>query len=236
MAFRIALSFLMLFSVASAQQQNASPDDKNPQPDKRIFGVLPNYRTAEQSAQYTPLSAREKFAIAARDSFDFPVYFVAAGFAGLYQLEDQNPSFGQGLRGYAHRYATAYADQAIGNLMGEAIVPVLLREDPRYFRKAQGSPRGRARYAASRIVVTRADSGGTRFNFSEVLGNGITAAIGNAYYPDDRGAAETFERLSAQLATDAFSNELKEFWPDIKRRWFTRRDNSVNAPNSTSRH
>ena len=66
--------------------------------------------------------------------------------------------------------------------------------------------------------MTRADAGGSRFNLSEVLGNGIAAAIGNAYYPDERGAADTIQRLYLQLATDAFSNVLREFYPDIKRR------------------
>ncbi|MGA2184466.1 MAG: hypothetical protein ABSH47_15700 [Bryobacteraceae bacterium] len=233
--FRIALGLVLISCTVVAQQQSAPPGDKDQPPDKRIFGVLPNYRTAENASQYQPLTAHQKFTIAVKDSFDWPVYFVSAGFAGLYQLEDQSPSFGEGLKGYAHRYVTSYGDQVIGNMMTEAIMPTLLREDPRYFRKAEGSTWRRAGYAASRILVTRTDSGGSRFNFSEVVGNGITAAIGNAYYPDDRGAVDTIQRLYTQLATDAFSNVLKEFWPDIKRRWFTHHDNGADASNSTSR-
>jgi len=241
----IVLGLLSIPGVMWAQQPppadkpapGTPAEDKDQTPDKRIFGVLPNYRTAEKSAVYHPITTRQKFTIAVKDSFDYPVYFVSGGFAALYQIENQNPSFGQGLKGYAHRYATAYADQAIGNMMTEAIVPTLFHEDPRYFRKGDGGTWRRIGYAASRILVTRTDAGGQRFNYSEILGNGITAAIGNAYYPDDRGAADTFERLYTQVATDAFSNELKEFWPDIKRRWFTHHENSgADAPNSTSHH
>jgi hypothetical protein len=77
--------------------------------DKRIFGVLPNNRTTEESIPFHPLSAKQKLTIAAKDSFDWPVIPTAALFAGLYQLENQNPSFGQGVKGYAQRFATAYA-------------------------------------------------------------------------------------------------------------------------------
>jgi hypothetical protein len=118
---------------------------------------------------------------------------------------------------------TAYSDQVIGNMMTEAILPSLFREDPRYFRLGEGSAWHRAGYAATRILVTRTDSGSRRFNTSEVLGNGITAAIGNAYYPDNRTFFDTTQRLYTQLATDSFSNVMKEFWPDIKRKWFHKR-------------
>lgn len=186
------------------------------------MGVLPNYRTADGTLPFSPLSTKQKFTIAFKDSFDWPVYFLSGAFAGLYQAQDANPSFGQGIKGYAHRYVTAYGDQVVGNMMAEAIVPTLLREDPRYFRRVNGSGWKRTGYALSRILVTRTNRGTWRFNFSEVLGNGITASIANAYYPQSRGFSSTMERLSMQLSTDAMSNVLKEFWPDVKRRWFTK--------------
>ncbi|HSR09357.1 MAG TPA: hypothetical protein VLM42_19650, partial [Bryobacteraceae bacterium] len=116
-------------SVSSAPQAAQQP--AAPAIDKRIFGVLPNYRTADGTVPFTPITTRRKFYIAAKDSFDYPVYLTAAAFAGLYQLDNENPSFGQGLKGYARRLATSYADQAVGNLMTEAIFPSLLHEDPR---------------------------------------------------------------------------------------------------------
>jgi hypothetical protein len=196
------------------------PVNVAPPPDKRIFGVLPNYRTAEETEVYQPITSKQKFRIAFKDSFDWPVYLVSAAFAGLYQLENSNPSFGQGMKGYAHRYATAYADQTIGNIMTEGLLPTLLHEDPRYFRHPSGSVKSRIAYAATRIFVTKTDSGGTRFNYSEVMGNSVAAGISNLYYPDSRTVSENVEKLAIQLATDAFSNVLKEFWPDLKRKWF----------------
>jgi hypothetical protein len=187
--------------------------------DKRVFGVLPNYRTAEGSDPFRPISAKQKFTIATKDTFDYPSYGLAAAFAGLSQLENDNPSFGQGLKGYARRYGSAVIDQDLGNYMTEAVMPSLLREDPRYFRRGHGSFLGRAAYAASRVVVTKTDAGYSRFNTSEFLGNGIVASIGNLYYPDDTGLRYTAQRMFMQIGTDAFDNILKEFWPDVKRKW-----------------
>jgi hypothetical protein len=186
--------------------------------DKRIFGVIPNNRTAEASIPFAPISARRKLTIAYKDSFDWPVYPTAAAFATLYQLENQNPSFGQGMSGYAKRFAASYGDQMIGNMMTEGIVPSLLHEDPRYFRLGEGSKWSRARYALTRIFVTRTDSGRNTFNFAEWLGNSSAVAVSNAWYPDTRTASDNAQKLAIQCATDAFSNVLKEFWPDVKRR------------------
>jgi hypothetical protein len=196
------------------------PVNVAPVQDKRIFGVLPNYRTAEDVGTYVPLTPKQKFHIAFKDSFDWPGYLLGAAFAGLYQLENSNPSFGQGLEGYAKRYAAAYGDQVIGNFMTEGFFPTMLHEDPRYFRHPSGSKKSRLVYAATRIFVTRTDSGGKRFNFSEVLGNSTAVAISNLYYPDSRNVSDNVQKLGIQLATDSFSNVLKEFWPDIKRKMF----------------
>jgi len=201
--------------------ENVAPQPAAPAIDKRIFGVLPNYRTADGSAPFMRITTRHKFYIAAKDSFDYPVYLTAAAFAGFYQLENQNPSFGQGVEGYAKRLASSYGDQAIGNLITEAIFPSLLHEDPRYFRigSSGGSTWHRTRYALTRVFVARTDKGGWTFNFSEWLGNGTTVALSNLYYPaDTRNVSDNVQKLGIQVGTDAFSQVLKEFWPDIKRK------------------
>lgn len=213
---------LYLFTLlpCSAQEQSPSPTASNPatsNEDKRVFGVIPNNRTTEASVPFTPISAKRKLTIAYKDSFDWPVYPTSAAFALLYQLENQNPSFGQGTAGYAKRFAASYGDQMIGNMMTEGFVPVLTHEDPRYFRLGDGTKKQRIVYALTRILVTRTDSGHTMFNFAEVGGNSIAVAVSNAWYPDTRTVHDNAEKLCIQLATDAFSNVLKEFWPDVKR-------------------
>ena len=185
--------------------------------DKRIFGVLPNNRTTEASIPFHPITWKQKMTIAVKDSFDWPVYLTSGAFAALYQLEDQNHSFGQGMAGYAKRYGTAYGDQMIGNMMTEGIVPGLVHQDPRYFRLGEGTKKSRAWYALTRIVIDKTDKGHSTFNIPEWGGNALAVAISNAYYPDTRTVNDNVQRLLIACATDAFSNVLKEFWPDVKR-------------------
>ena len=192
------------------------PSDQS-QADKRVFGVLPNHRTTEASSPFEAISGKRKLTIAAQDSFDYPIFPTAAGLAGLYQLEDQNPSFGQGMKGYGKRLSGSLADQVTGNMLTEGIIPALTHQDPRYFRLGQGRVRHRTLYALSRIFVAPMDSGHNTFNFSEWGGNSIAVAFSNAYYPDSRNVDDNVEKLLTQCAADAVSNVLKEFWPDIKR-------------------
>jgi len=195
-----------------------------PVEDKRAFGVLPNNRTTEASLPFMPLTAKRKLTIAVKDSFALPLGFTSAAFASLYQFEDQNPSFGQGMAGYARRLSTSYGDQVVGNMMTEGFMPALLHQDPRYFRSGQGSKRSRVGSAIAQIFVTRTDSGGRTFNLSEWGGNGAAVALSNAWYPDTRTATENVEKLLLQCGTDSISNVLKEFWPDVKAHFQRRRE------------
>jgi hypothetical protein len=205
-------------------------------PDKRVFGVLPNYRTAQDTADYTPITSKQKLTIATKDTVDYPLFLLGGGLAGIAQLTNEHPRFGQGVEGFFHRYATAYADQAIGNYMTEGILPILFHEDPRYFMKgrAYGGVGRRTWYAATRIFVTKTDTGRTSFNFAEVVGNSIAAAVGNAYYPGETHLSDNVSRLGQDLATDAISQILKEFWPDVKRKFFQRHKESAFLPASNS--
>ncbi len=207
----------------SEQPGVPAPDKTAQGEDKRIMGVLPNYRTAEMSALGHPLTSKQKLSIAVKDSFDYPLMFVSAGYAGLYQLENNHPQFGQGVEGYFKRLGTSYTDQITGNMLAEGVLPAVFHEDPRYFRLTDGTKKQRLFYALSRIFVTYKDSGQTTFNYSEVLGNGLSAAIGLSYYSDDRNPADYMQNWGLQLATDAGSQVLKEFWPDMKRWWYVRR-------------
>ena len=220
---RILLPALLLAAAACAQDQPpppAAPTDTSldaQQPGgTRVFGVLPNYRAADASLIGTVLTPRQKFNIARKDSFDYPLVGLAAFFAGIGQLTNQQPSFGQGVKGYAHRWVTSYADQAMGNMFAEGLFPSLLHEDPRYFLRSGGTTKSRLGYAVSRVLVTYKDGGGRRFNYSEWLGNASAVAISNTYYPDTRTFHDNATKLLTQVATDAASQVLKEFWPDIK--------------------
>jgi hypothetical protein len=204
-----------------AKTDHAKADDQAP-PDKRVLGVLPNYRTVNETGTYEPIDMKHKLIIASKDSFDYPLVLLAGAFAGISQLSNTNPSYGQGVEGFAKRLAGNYASQAIGNMMTEGLYPAMLHEDPRYRRigPSRGTAKYRTWYAFSRIFVTRTDSGGTRFNYSEWLGNSTGVAISNLYQPDQRDWRDNTYALLTQCATDGVSQILKEFWPDIKHKLF----------------
>ena len=196
----------------------SSPANPPATVDKRTFGLFPNYRTADASLPYQPISAKRKMTIAGKDSFDWTLPLVAAGYAGLGQLSDQNRSLGQGLTGYGNRLVRNYADQVMGNLLVEGAIPILFHEDPRYFRRGHGRFWSRVGYATSRVFVTRTDSGGTEFNYSEIVGSSLAIGTSNAYYPGNRNLGDNLQKFTFQLAADALSNLMKEFWPDVKRK------------------
>jgi hypothetical protein len=203
-----------------AQQDTIDAPVVASSPTSRVLGVLPNYRTTDDTGPFEPLTVRRKFYIGYKDSTDYPIFILAAGLAGLAQLTDQHAAFGQGVKGYSERLGGAVADQLIGNMLTESIMPSLLHEDPRYFRRGRGGIWSRTGYAASRVLVAKNDHGNWTFNFAEVGGNAMSAAIANAYYPGERRLGDNLTRFSTQMGTDALSQILKEFWPDIKRKYF----------------
>jgi len=203
----------------SAKDSNGNmPFDRKSKMDKRAFGIFPNYRSADLSEPFHRMETRQKFTLAYNDSFDWPLFAVAAGYAGLGQLTSENPSFGQGATGYFNRYVRTLSDLVIGNVLTEGVMASLFAEDPRYFRNGKGRFWARIGYASSRIFLTRTDSGATRFNCSEIFGNSTAVGISTLYYPDRRSVGDVFGKLTILLAADAFSNLLKEFWPDVKRK------------------
>src|SRR5215472_7208206 len=213
-------AFVLFASVSPCQQPSADPtppaathSSQNTNPPrtetKRILGIIPNYRTSPSLQNYEPLTPSEKFKIATQDSFDRGTVILGAMFGGLGQLNNSNRSFGQGGAGFARYFGASYGDFVIGDYMTEAVFPTLLHQDPRYFRRGTGSGRSRLGYAIGQVFVTHRDSGGTQFNYSEILGNSTAVAISNAYYADNRTASDAVSRLGSQLGVDIAANVLK---------------------------
>jgi len=197
-------------------QNNPVQEDTEKKKNDRMFYVMPNYLTVDGQSQVPPVSWKEKFAMAAKGSFD-PYEFTIIGIvSGIRQAENSDPEFGQGMKGYAKRYGAAFADQVDGNIMVGGVYPTILKIDPRYYRLGRGPFVHRFDYAISRIFVARKDSGGSIFNIPEFAGNATAIAISNAYYPaDDRAFSPNINNWGVQMGLDAFGNELKEFWPDV---------------------
>jgi len=201
----------------------------------RLFYTLPNFLSIENTAQLPPLTAKQKFAVVARGTFD-PVQFPWWAFlSAISQAEDSEPGYGQGWEGYGKRFGTAAADGIIENFMTAAVLPSLLHQDPRFFQSSKGGFLRRSEYAVSRIFVTRTDSGGTQFNYSEIVGSALSASISTySYHPkstyvstptnphkfvgSDRTLVNTADVWGSQVAYDTITIVVKEFWPDIHRK------------------
>jgi hypothetical protein len=193
-----------------------SEGDRHPD---RIFGLLPNYTTVENAPNAPPVGTKQTFVMASYSSFDPYVFPFVGLVAAIAQATNQEQSWGGGAAAYGKRYAMAFADNTIGNFLTTAVLPTALHQDPRYFVLGSGSVLHRIGYAASRSVVTRGRSGLHKFNASEIGGNAIAAFMSNAYHPvEDRDLSSTATRMGSQIMWDTLSNELKEFWPDIRER------------------
>jgi hypothetical protein len=178
---------------------------------QRVLGVFPNFYVS-YDPNAVALRPKQKFELAWKTTVD-PVTFVLIGaVAGIQQSQNTFGGYGQGAQGYAKRYGAGFADYVTGTFIGGAILPSLLKQDPRYFYKGSGSKTSRALYAISMAVICKGDNGHWQFNYSAILGSLIAGGISNSYYPPhDRGAALTFENTAMGIGTSAAANLFQEF-------------------------
>jgi hypothetical protein len=200
-------------------------DDTEGKQTKRMLWVVPNFGAVDANKQLPPLSTREKFKLAAQDSVtDYSSYTWAGILAGQAMLLNSDPELGRGIAGYSRYYWRNFVDGISGTFFTEAIVPAVTHEDPRYYTMENGGFFRRTGYAISRAFVTKTDSGGTSFNWSEVAGNGLEAALSNAYYPpQERGLSQTARNWGTQMESAVLNHIFQEFWPDIRRKVFRRK-------------
>ena len=200
-------------------------DDSEGKQTNRMFWLVPNFGAVDANKQLPPLSNREKFKLAAQDSVtDYSSYTWAGILAGQAMLLNSDPELGRGIKGYGRYYWRNFVDGISGTFFTEAIVPAMTHEDPHYYTMENGGFFRRTGYAISRAFVTKTDSGGTSFNWSEVAGNGLEAALSNAYYPpQERGVSQTARNWGTQMESAVLNHIFQEFWPDIRRKLFRRK-------------
>jgi hypothetical protein len=195
-------------------------EDSQAQQSTRMFWLVPNFAAVNANTQLPPLSTREKFVLAAHDSvLDYSSFTWAGILAAHAMALNSDPELGHGIAGYGRYYWRTFTDGVSGTFFTEAIVPAITHEDPRYYTMGQGGFFRRTSYAISRAFVTKTDSGGTSFNFSEVVGNGLEASLSNAYYPpQERGLSQTALNFGTQMESAVLNHIFQEFWPDIRKK------------------
>jgi hypothetical protein len=199
-----------------SQHQKAEEELKQ-QEKQRVAGVMATFNTTT-NPNATPLSPGQKYRLFFKGAFDPWAFGLTAFVAGIGQAQDSNPQWRGGMEGYSKRWGAGYADYFMGNFFGNAVLPSMLHEDPRYFQKGTGKPIKRILWAAASTVWARRDNGTWGPNYANVGGNLIGAAIGRVYYPASaRTVGQTFSDGLTVSAEGIVGAEVIEFWPDLVR-------------------
>jgi hypothetical protein len=177
---------------------------------QRVLGFIPNYFVA-YDGDAVPLTTKLKFELATKTLFNPVTILGSAAIAGINQAGDV-PAYRQGAVGYAERFGASYAGGAADIMIGGAILPSLLHQDPRYFYRGTGTTKSRALYALSRAFICKGDNGQWQPNYSTIGGDLGAAAIAQAYYPpSDRGPGRVFGTALINTGERALANLMQEF-------------------------
>ena len=168
-----------------------------------------------------PLKASQKFGLVEKNFLN-PFVFLGIGVeAAIDQAANVHQGYGRGAQGYAKRYGADVGDTATAELFGVGVYPAIFHTDPRYYRMGKGGVVSRGWYAATRVLMTRSDSGRHVFNTPELLASATSSGISRSYYPrDERNVGDFVYSMASRIAFDGAYNLVKEFWPDLRHRFF----------------
>jgi hypothetical protein len=204
-------------SDAQKSQHEKAEEQLKEQEKQRVMGVMATFNTTS-NRNAAPLSSGQKFKLFFKSSTDPWPFLLAGVVSGIGQADDSYSEWGQGAQGYAKRYGAAYSDAFIGNFFGNAVLPSIWHEDPRYFQKGTGSATSRFLWAAASTVWCRRDNGKWGPNYANVVGNLMGAAVARAYYPaSERTVSDTINDGLTVSVEGIVGAEVIEFWPDLVR-------------------
>jgi hypothetical protein len=213
--------------VGASAQAEPPPGPNAPQAptvfnEHRILGVIPDYQTVrDPTLQFVPLTPKQKWILAAKETID-PFNIANAAFsAGLSQADNETPKYGRGGAAYGKRFGAALGDFGTQNFFSAGVLACWWHQDPRYFRRGPESRLlVRVGYSISRAVVVRRDSGTETFNSSGIFGMALGIAASNLYYPAaSRKGTVMAERLGTSVTGTVIGNLMSEFWPDIQKKF-----------------
>jgi hypothetical protein len=200
-----------VMSVTAVTQEQMATIQVRQEETQRIGGILPNYYVVYE-ANPQPLTKKLKFELGWRSVFDpANVMFVVVVAAGQ-QAQNAFPGYGQGASGYGKRFGAGMADATVGTLLEGSLLPMVFRQDPRYFYRGTGSTVSRTWYALKTAVVCKGDNGRWQPAYANVLGSFGSGAVSGLYYPGgERGGMLVVENGLSALAFDGFANVMQEF-------------------------
>jgi hypothetical protein len=178
---------------------------------QRVLVFIPNFYVS-YVPNAAPLTPKQKFELAWKTTVDPFTFALTGAIAGVQQAQNDFSGYGQGAQGYGKRYGASYADFVTGTFIGSAILPSLLKQDPRYFYKGSGGTRLRILYAIANAVICKGDNGHWQANYSNIAGSLAAGGISNLYYPPTgNGVTLTFENALIGIGESAATNLLQEF-------------------------
>jgi hypothetical protein len=203
-------------STVSTSTTTSTLDKLKPN-DKNILWIFPNHSTQEIPGKWEPLSPAKKLSLAIEESLDPYSIPAIAVYASIDHWQNKFPVFGKSWSGFGQRYGIEVGNQTIDNFTSVALFPILLHEDPRYFRLGTGGFWHRTGYALSRAFIVKNDMGYNEFNYAGLSGHLVSAGLEDLYLPHaDRTLGHTGTDIGINIGLDMFFNEAKEFWPDIR--------------------
>jgi hypothetical protein len=153
---------------------------------QRVLGFVPNFYVS-YVPNAAPMNAKQKYKLATRTLLD-PMTFASVGLiAGANHAAGRWKGYGGGIEGYSKRFGSSYADVATGTFIGGAVLPSLLKQDPRYFYQGTGSTKSRLWHALSHSFICKGDDGRMEPNYSNIGGNLAAGGLATLYYPRSSG-------------------------------------------------
>jgi len=180
---------------------------------QRVLAVMPNFYVS-YVPDAVPLTSKQKFELAWKVVIDPFTFGLTGVVAGAEQAENQFSGYGQGAQGYGKRFGAAYANIVSGTFIGSAILPSILKQDPRYFYKGTGSKRSRLLYAIANSVICKGDNRQWQPNYSNIAGSLIAGGLSNLYYPksDRNRVGFVFENTAIGIGETAVLDVFQEFF------------------------
>ena len=193
-----------------ASQEELARQEVKIEEHQRVLGVIPNFYVSYDK-DAPPLTPRLKFELALKVAVD-PVTFVGTTFLAATNQAAHYPDYVEGMRGYGERFGAGYANDLTDIMVGGAILPSILHQDPRYFYQGTGTKKSRLMHALSSPIITREDNGHWGPNYSSLGGYLASGAIANAYYPEsNRGPGLVFHTFAVDVSANIANGVLQEF-------------------------
>ncbi len=196
--------------VVSASQEDIAVAQVKMEEHQRVLGFIPNFYVSYDK-DAAPLSAKLKFELALKVSVD-PVTFAGTTFLAAMNQAAHYPDYVEGMKGYGQRFGAVYTNDLTDIMIGGAILPSILHQDPRFFYQGTGTRKSRLLHALSNPLICRGDNGRWEPNYSSLGGYLASGAIANAYYPPaNRGPGLVGRTFGIDFSANIANGVLQEF-------------------------